>query len=48
MLKNISLVKQYKFNDNIVAKCCVCFSNQLNELYKQIPGAQKVQKTSFR
>lgn len=35
-------------NDDCISKYCICSSIQLNEVYKQIPGAQKVQKTSFR
>lgn len=34
--------------NDCVTKYWICYSIQLNELYKQIPGAQKVQKTSFR
>ena len=35
-------------NDYCIIECCICSSIQLNEVYKQIPGAQKVQKTTFR
>lgn len=34
--------------NDCVTKFCNFYSIQLNELYKQIPGAQKVQRTSFR
>ncbi|TKS90176.1 Integrin beta-4 [Collichthys lucidus] len=34
--------------DDCINEYCICSSIQLNEVYKQIPGAQKVQKTAFR
>uniref|UniRef100_A0AAQ6AP85 Integrin beta n=1 Tax=Amphiprion ocellaris TaxID=80972 RepID=A0AAQ6AP85_AMPOC len=39
---------QVLMNDDCTNEDRVCSSLQLNEVYKQIPGAQKVQKTSFR
>lgn len=35
-------------NDDCNTEYRVCCSIQLNEVYKHIPGAQKVQKTTFR
>lgn len=35
-------------NDDCITDYCICSFIQLHEVYKQIPGAQKVQKTSFR